>query len=371
MPFPTWRIPAKIWLSSVLYSFTMLSLVGCYAPHRGPYGAPYNSYPPPNSYPSGGGGTIQPGPTLGPPTDFGKTPTPIGDGGGGVPNYESPDNNNSFPKEPYNGFERGSGSRGGGFDGGSTSKDGFGGRQDAFQENSYKRKDAVPNYRDPEEFKKPIQGPSATDDLESPFSEARKKKETILDAVPKSRPSVPKTLPADPLEEFNEDPFKKDAPKKEQMFDEQDMFDSGAKFQVPTRLKQVSRSQEIGNKEEAVIDRYIKAAASSSQPNPYDYDKKNHQWLRGVVDYDQKSGAWNIIYDIEPDKKDPFGGSITLIESPILAKLHDHDIILVEGEVDRKAKADRLGKPRFRVQRLLGPLVPKQAKPKRLAPVAN
>lgn len=94
--------------------------------------------------------------------------------------------------------------------------------------------------------------------------------------------------------------------------------------------------------------------------NPYDYDRKDFRWLRGVVDYDEADKTWNIIYDLNPDQADRYGGSITLSEDERLSKLPANSVVLVEGYVDTNTR-DRSGKPIYRVEQLAR-LVPKDPK---------
>lgn len=89
------------------------------------------------------------------------------------------------------------------------------------------------------------------------------------------------------------------------------------------------------------------AAAQQAGLNPYDYDPSHH-WLRGVVDYDPSDKTWNLIYDVTPDRDDPFAGSITLADDPRLSVLKNDDVVLVEGSIDYN-KRDRRGKPRYRI----------------------
>ena len=86
-------------------------------------------------------------------------------------------------------------------------------------------------------------------------------------------------------------------------------------------------------------------------PNPYKYDSENYRWLRGVVDYDEKSQTWNIIYDVDPDPNDEFGGSIVLSGADRFGKIKNGDVVLVNGGIDRK-NLDELGKPQFRGEKL-------------------
>ena len=98
--------------------------------------------------------------------------------------------------------------------------------------------------------------------------------------------------------------------------------------------------------------------AAARRPNPFDHDREDFRWLRGVVDYDEADKTWNIIYDMNPDRTDRFGGSITLGDDERLSELHDDDVVLVEGRVDANAR-DRSGKPLYHVERLAR-LVPKK-----------
>ncbi|VAX36480.1 hypothetical protein MNBD_PLANCTO02-2120 [hydrothermal vent metagenome] len=346
MPFPTWCMPAQSWLAKILCGFTMLLFVGCYSPSHGPFGNqgyPYRGGPPPGNYPSGGYPQPGGGTSLG-------TPTPI-DGG----NYGSGSKNNPHPDD--GGFNGGSSRKGGSYN------SGFGQRETSRDEGLHQN-GRVPNYPDVNDIRKPSRD---DDHLESHFDEANQKSK--FDTTPKKHEG-------DHFDEFNGDDAKSFKSNKEEMHDDSP-FENGAQFQVPSSLPLItaSSSRELEKKEDVVvkeevaaIDRFIK---ESAQPSPYAYDKQQHKWLRGVVDYDQQSGSWSIIYDDQPDKEDVYGGSMTLVESPKLAKLHDHDIVLVEGEVDQTVDADRLGKPLFRVQHLFGPLVPKKAGSKIAAPVAN
>jgi hypothetical protein len=102
----------------------------------------------------------------------------------------------------------------------------------------------------------------------------------------------------------------------------------------------------------------ITAGGETEQLNPYDYDRKNYQWLRGKMDFDEQDQTWHIIYSLRPDQKDRFGGSITLIDHPDLSKLQNDDVVLLEGKVDSDS-LDRSGKVKYRIEKLFGPLVPK------------
>ena len=95
----------------------------------------------------------------------------------------------------------------------------------------------------------------------------------------------------------------------------------------------------------------------TARPNPYDYDRENYTWLRGVVDYDTTHQTWHIIYNLRPDKDDRYGGSSTLSDSPQLSSLQPNDIVLVEGRFDANSR-DNIGKPTYRIDHVAR-LVPK------------
>jgi hypothetical protein len=126
-------------------------------------------------------------------------------------------------------------------------------------------------------------------------------------------------------------------------FNEPVPFDENAPFVTPkTPLTPVASIRNVSDSSEVVT------AASS----PYKYDREKFQWLRGVVDYDSEARSWNIIYNVEPDQQDQFGGSIVLAGADEFETLQNDDVILVEGGIDAK-QLDALGKPMFRVDRLV------------------
>ena len=95
---------------------------------------------------------------------------------------------------------------------------------------------------------------------------------------------------------------------------------------------------------------------AAGTPNPYDYDKTGYTWLRGKVDFDQKTKSWQIIYSLSG--KDKFGGSLILGDNPKLKDLQNDDVVLVEGRLDTVRKDDR-GMPIYKIDHMFGPLVPK------------
>lgn len=116
-------------------------------------------------------------------------------------------------------------------------------------------------------------------------------------------------------------------------------------FQPPIPIKSASSTTELDD------------IASGRRPNPYRYDSKAYTWLQGVVDYDAESKTWHIVYDLNPN--DRYGGGIVLVDDPELKRIRSGDVVLIEGRVDSTA-TDEFGKPRYRIEKLHGPLKPKK-----------
>jgi len=95
---------------------------------------------------------------------------------------------------------------------------------------------------------------------------------------------------------------------------------------------------------------------AQNEASPCDYDKRHFRWLRGLADYNAENGTWNLIYNLNPDQNDPYGGSFTLVQDPRLEPLKQFAdqkelVLLVEGYIDAKV-SDSSGKPSFRVEHL-------------------
>ncbi len=133
-------------------------------------------------------------------------------------------------------------------------------------------------------------------------------------------------------------------------------------FQSVNQVQQASHQNEVFQqpvKADKVVTRHLAATTARTEtpePSPFSYDRKAYRWLRGVVDFDAKDQTWNIIYSIDPDPSDPYGGSITLVDDALLSGLKDDDRVLVQGRVDKNSY-DRFGKPQYRVEHL-GRIVP-------------
>lgn len=83
----------------------------------------------------------------------------------------------------------------------------------------------------------------------------------------------------------------------------------------------------------------------------FGHDPQNFRWLRGVVDYDEDEKNWNIIYDMRPSAEDAFGGSLVLVDDPILQQLNTGEVIEIEGFV-AEHETDRRGLPLYKIESL-------------------
>jgi hypothetical protein len=102
----------------------------------------------------------------------------------------------------------------------------------------------------------------------------------------------------------------------------------------------------------------IRRTVSKPRASPFKKDPNGYAWLRGVVAQDPKSNSWRITYSRDALDDDPYRGSLTLVNDPILDTLMDDDVVLVEGRVDRTV-TDIYGKPSYRATRV-SPLKPKE-----------
>ena len=92
-------------------------------------------------------------------------------------------------------------------------------------------------------------------------------------------------------------------------------------------------------------------AANDSRLSPYAH-KADFSWVRGIADYDAASSSWYVVYNPEPDREDPYSGSLTLGPHAKLQTLRPNDTVLVMGKVDEQ-DLDRFGKPKYTISDLL------------------
>ena len=296
-------------------SLRNLLLVGLLVPVAGcfPYGyqngpGPYGQYPP-VQYPGNptyvvppgnpyAPGTISPGsvpPSTGSPTPLTQpntTPPPTYDKDGNRINW----NNNAppFTTNPPNG------STGGGSTGG----------------NSGGASGGVP---DPGSLDEPTgSGPAAANPNLTPTSSIRSNQRNELQPAFEQE-SNSSGAPAEPARIGTEpDPFEFEPPKRV----------SSTSEIVPATIQRVNHE----------------VPAERLRPYGRDLEHANPEWLRGVVDFDEKTRTWQIIYAANPDPNDPNGGSLTLGNHPALSRIRSGDIATVEGAIDSN-QSDSRGKP--------------------------
>ncbi len=112
-------------------------------------------------------------------------------------------------------------------------------------------------------------------------------------------------------------------------------------FAAPVLTKSVSSTKTLADEKQDL----------STRPNPYAYESKKYGWLRGVVDFNEQDKSWHIIYSLNPDSGDSYGGDLTLIDHPNLKFLKTDDVVLVYGRIDTTVP-DRFGKPSYRVKKI-------------------
>lgn len=117
-------------------------------------------------------------------------------------------------------------------------------------------------------------------------------------------------------------------------------------FEPPQRLNGSVQTPGVIRK----VSLEVPAPVQPKRLNPYGRDMKhaNPEWLRGVIDYDAKQRAWQIVYSATPDGRDPNGGSLTLGNHPNLAECRSGDIVLVEGAINA-SDVDARGKPKYAI----------------------
>lgn len=95
------------------------------------------------------------------------------------------------------------------------------------------------------------------------------------------------------------------------------------------------------------------AKSASAKQGIYGHDAEGFTWLKGIVEFDRASQAWHLTYSQAPVETDPYGGEVTLKNTPLFKSLiRNGQVITVRGEFD-PSQRDRLGKPVYDVQELV------------------
>ncbi len=85
---------------------------------------------------------------------------------------------------------------------------------------------------------------------------------------------------------------------------------------------------------------------TADRANSYDYDREGYTYLRGLADYDPRDHSWHIIYTLNPDPKDLYGGTFQLVDNSRLTNLRSGDFVKVQGRVSA-SEFDSRGKPKY------------------------
>lgn len=74
------------------------------------------------------------------------------------------------------------------------------------------------------------------------------------------------------------------------------------------------------------------------------------QWVQGVLEYDDPSNTWVIMYNDNPRASDQYGGELTLADDPSLARFRSGDVVRIYGSID-PSERDSRRKPVYRMTR--------------------
>jgi hypothetical protein len=98
----------------------------------------------------------------------------------------------------------------------------------------------------------------------------------------------------------------------------------------------------------------VNGQSPAGQPaNIYAHHPK-FNWVQGVVEFDEPSSTWVIMYDDNPQTSDPYGGELTISGNMNGVRLRSGDVVRVMGTLDG-SQEDARGKPIFiasKVQKL-------------------
>jgi hypothetical protein len=86
----------------------------------------------------------------------------------------------------------------------------------------------------------------------------------------------------------------------------------------------------------------------SDSASRYDYDRTSYTYLRGVLDFNSSDNTWHIIYSPKPEARDKYGGAFQLVDNPKLNRLHDGDVVYIQGRVNTQ-QLDSRGKPKYEI----------------------
>jgi hypothetical protein len=137
-------------------------------------------------------------------------------------------------------------------------------------------------------------------------------------------------------------PFQQDSSRLPRRFDNSNVADDDP-FQAPV----IQASGETSNE--------VRHASQQAEATPVSFKTySNHprfEWVQGVVEYDDATSSWVIMYNDNPRTSDPNGGELTLASDPALSKLRTGDVVRIYGSLD-DSEQDSRGKPFYRATRI-------------------
>jgi hypothetical protein len=92
----------------------------------------------------------------------------------------------------------------------------------------------------------------------------------------------------------------------------------------------------------------LSPAATSAPAAPFAHDA-GFTWLRGVLRFDDASGAWLMIYSDNPAPEDEHGGKLLVADSPLLQQFKPQSVVLLRGGIDQTQSA-AAGRAIFRAE---------------------
>ena len=127
-------------------------------------------------------------------------------------------------------------------------------------------------------------------------------------------------------------------------FDNEEVVEAEGAYEQPI-IRQASGSDDNDFQETKRVPR-----TSQTSAKPYGHDPQ-FRWLKGVVEYDENSQIWVIMYDDNPKPSDQLGGELMLGNHKSLGQLQSGDKVIIEGMFD-DSETDSRGKPVYQIQRL-------------------
>lgn len=95
----------------------------------------------------------------------------------------------------------------------------------------------------------------------------------------------------------------------------------------------------------------VNGQSQQAQPSKAYAHHPKFMWVQGVVEYDEPSSTWVVMYDDNPGTSDPFGGELTIGGDVSNARLRSGDVVRITGSLD-PIQEDSRGKPIYQATKL-------------------